>query len=206
MRGKKQRSFARISWFTVAFWGILLLYDRTGMGFMSLAASAVHEIGHLLAMKACGVRVERITAYPFGLVIERGRQVTSYRTDGLIFAVGIAANALAAVLCGVGMLLFPEYALDEAGAGMLGFLSANVALALVNALPHPVLDGGGILRSFLLQTMMPDRVERIVRLVGECVILPMTCAVLYLLFYGEGNPTVYLLCAYLLWALMRKSS
>lgn len=180
--------------------------DHTGMGWLSLTASAIHETGHLIAMKACGVRVERITAYPFGLVIERGRQVTSYRTDFLIFVAGIAANALAAALCGVGMLLFQMHCLGEKGAGVLGFLSANAALALINALPHPMLDGGGILRSLLLQTMSPDRSERIVRLVGECVILPMTCAALYLLFYGEGNPTVYLLCAYLLWALMRQSN
>jgi Zn-dependent protease len=168
---------------------------------LSLLASLFHEIGHLLVMAREGVRPEEITVYPFGFDIRTAPHVTSYRSDLFICAAGAAANALA--VCASAAVLFFLGAELSAGAaeGVFFFLSANLALALINLLPHPVLDGGGMLRALLLSLMSPEKCERICRTVGECVIFPMACAVLYLLFYGKGNPTLYLLCAYLVWSL-----
>ena len=121
-----------------------------------LLGMLVHELGHLLFLRLCGVSVCGIRVGVCGAVIETGWM--TYGKEIVCAAAGPAVNILA-------------------GAAVLGaaaeFGLVNLALAIVNLLPLYPMDGGRILRAILLLRCSQERAERIVHwvTVGTCLVL-----------------------------------
>ena len=101
-----------------------------------LLAAALHEGGHLIALRLFRVPVEGLRLTAFGAVIHaRGARRLSYGRELLVTLAGPAANLFLAP---------PLAALSAHFAWEWGFLlaGANVLLGAYNLLPIPPLDGG----------------------------------------------------------------
>ena len=109
-------------------WLCLLFYRKAAILLPFLSAAAVHELGHLLALRLRRHPVSSVTLSFSGAVMETG--LLSYR-DELLAA---AAGPLTSLAAGFFLPLWPEFGLY------------SVILGLFNLLPLPGLDGGRMVR------------------------------------------------------------
>lgn len=134
-------------------------------------AALIHELGHLAAAVACGVRITGMRLDLFGARLELPG-LLSYRQELLVALGGPAANLLTtAVLfrawtaCGC-----PVCGASPSLSGwalVLGvLLPASLGLCAVNLLPVATLDGGRILSCLLSLTLGADAARRVLRLLS----------------------------------------
>ncbi len=116
------------------FWALFCLLDSEGVLPLFVCAAVIHEMGHVLAIGACGGRIDGVVLSAAGAVIRQSRSL-SPPAECLIAAAGPLAGAAAAGI--LSALHCPMAA------------GANVLLSLVNSLPLLPLDGGCALRSLL---------------------------------------------------------
>ena len=169
---------------SVIYFFLILLSGGVFGAVSALAAAAVHEAGHLAAMRACGCGVKSITLYPFGADIRESGGVRSYKTDMLVALAGPLAN-LAAALFVFGLFpLFSVYC---------------VVYALFNLLPVRMLDGGRALESLLLCRFEQHTADSVMKAAAAVTLVPLWVASVYLLLFypHETNPTLFLLCLFL---------
>ena len=126
-----------------------------------LLCALVHEFGHLVVMKCCGIPIGRVAVGLSGAVIET--QFPSYKME-FICALG---GPLAGVVLSLSLMEFlPECAL-------ISFL-----LSAVNLLPIASLDGGRMLRAVLYSSFTPMTAQKIVKLVSAvvcCALMVLVC-------------------------------
>ena len=129
--------FLRVSVFApAAFW--LLAASEGLLPFLCIAAAAaLHELGHLAAIKFAGCRVTRVTVFPFGGLIECTAP-RSLRYDIAVSMGGIAANAVSAFAAACAFCFWKN-------AYLLMFLFASLFFALTNLMPVCASDGGNVL-------------------------------------------------------------
>jgi CBS domain-containing protein len=135
---------AHPSW--LAIWALLTLTLDAGAlratGTL-LAAVAIHALAQTLAIRAAGLRVRRVTLYPFGGVTELEGAWRTARDQVLGAVVGPAAALALAALAVVASL-----ARGPASPRTLSMslVSAGLAVAAINLLPADPLDGGRLLK------------------------------------------------------------
>ena len=134
-------------------------------------AALIHELGHLAAAVACGVRIAGMRLDLFGARLELPG-LLSYRQELLVALGGPAANLLTAavlfrawITCGC-----PVCGASPSLSGwalVLGvLLPASLGLCAVNLLPVATLDGGRILSCLLSLTLGADAARRVLRLLS----------------------------------------
>ncbi len=108
----------------------------------------LHELGHSLAARLQGIRVESITLFLFGGIAQIARESN---TPGQAFQVAIAGplTSLSLFLLLTGATALPLQAPAATMAGSLAQI--NLILALFNLLPGLPLDGGQVLKSLIWQ-------------------------------------------------------
>lgn len=123
-----------------------------------LICIAAHEMGHLAALRLCGIPVLGLRLSLTGAVIRTG--LMAYGQEAICAAAGPGASLLLGVVL---LRVVPE-------AGML-----SLGLAAVNLLPLYPMDGGRILAALLLRAA-PERAYRVLSRVSFAV-----CGILMLL-------------------------
>ena len=171
-----------IKFSTVLFAALFLFLDTAKIAVPLFAASAVHEAGHIAAMYLCGIRPTTFTVYPFGVDINTGDTLSSYRSDILVATAGCAINLL---LAAVTFTFIPAFAM------------CCTVLAVLNILPIKSLDGGRIVECALLLRMGEDEAARVVYVLSFLFIVMLWIISVYLLFYAPFNPTLFFMCVYL---------
>lgn len=136
-----------------AVWAVILIQQSSGSAAaaMSLAACLLHEAGHLLAMRLCGARAERIVFYSGGIALKRRTEPCGGDTAGELF---ILAGG-----CFVNLILF----IVSSAAGARLFAMINLMLMLFNLLPLPSLDGGRIIMTVAERTNPASDVSHCMR-------------------------------------------
>ncbi len=119
-----------------AVWAAILIWcpePRAAM--LAASACAMHEAGHIIAMRIAGIRVRSMKFYSGGIAL---------KTDKPCECAGLAYEMLIILAgCAVNLILFLlSYA---AGAELFGLI--NLALMLFNLLPVSGLDGGRAVRA-----------------------------------------------------------
>lgn len=153
--------------------------------FSILAASALHEAGHLAAIYTLKERVSCITLRPFGAVIERAGNRSTYTGDALISISGPIVNLISFLIC--------------SHFGNFGyFASASLMLALVNLLPARPLDGYSALSAMLLSRISPVRAEKICKAFSLTVLAVIWTFSVYMLLYANFNVSLLLMVTILI--------
>lgn len=138
----------------------VLCIDSENMFLFAGISALIHEASHLAAIYICGGRAERIHLTLYGAYIELSKYpMIPYKKEFLIAVAGPAASAVAA------------YAFSSLGQyfqnnTLFIFAGINLMLALLNLLPAYPLDGGRMLRCFLLIILDEDIADVICRVFG----------------------------------------
>ena len=154
-------------------WGfpaMLVLAALAGAGpvLPLVAVSAVcHELGHLLALRLAGARVERFRLTAFGAELTADTRYLPYGRELLCTLAGPAVNLALA-------LVFARLSGDYVLAG------ANLVLGVFNLLPVPSLDGGRALYLLVSWLTDPMAADRVCRWVGLLCAGALTAAALAL--------------------------
>lgn len=169
---KLKRTLLQLDFSFFAVLALYLLLDESGFGLAALAACAMHETAHFIAMTVFGVRVERLTLYGAGIritsmAIERAK--TLHRV--IILAAGCAVNFIAAVF----FWQMREYAAS----------AVNLFIGTFNLLPMGELDGAGLLRLAAIRFCRADKVDKVMKAAGIVSAAICTCVVL---LFGGGVP------------------
>lgn len=120
---------------------------------LTLAASLLHELGHVAVIVFFRRKISRISIGVCGAIIET--EILNYKQEILCAAIGPLINLLACLIC------FQRYYL---------FGLVNFILFAYNILPVYPLDGGRILRCVLLLRLSEDKVLKILCYVNGTVI------------------------------------
>lgn len=123
----------RLTFGFLAVWAMILLQSAfSDTAEAAMAACLIHELGHIVAMKAMRVGIIGMTFYSGGIKLKSSP--SCFRgTAAEIFI--LAAGPLANLVCAVG----------AAAMGFVVFAWVNTALMLFNLLPLSMLDGGRII-------------------------------------------------------------
>ena len=137
------------------FLGILLIFDDSGYRLLGLltavmlfASVAVHELGHSVLARRLGVRIVSIRLYPFGGMARMAGMPRGPKDEMIIAAAGPATSLVIA-----GISWIPALLLGGTWPGVIfSYLAAiNTMLGLFNLLPALPMDGGRILRAYLVK-------------------------------------------------------
>ena len=171
-----------IGYEAIAAMTAVLLLDRENRVILCFAAAILHELGHVMMMRLCGVRVRGLRLRLFDVLI-KADDPPSVKADVLITLGGVAVNFLfSALLCPVSM----KYGLP------------HLALGVFNLLPVMSLDGGRLLEICLERRFSPRTVEIVLRVTTFLFILPLMTAGSILLIRGGYNYSLLVISLYLI--------
>ena len=155
----------------------------TGYLFCALAV-IIHELGHLAAMRACGVRADGMRITAFNIIInERDRHGVSSVRDFIITLAGPLAN-----LTAYGVLL-PFSSV---------FALVNLFIGLFNLLPVSGLDGGQLVYLALVRRLSPRGSAIAVDSLTFIISLPLFAVGILVLFESKYNFSLLFLSIYLI--------
>lgn len=146
--------------------------------FAIFSASALHELGHIAAIRLMKGKILGISIRPFGAVINRGENLTSYKGDVIISLAGPFVNVVCFLIC----LLCKRLG---------AFASASLILAMINLIPSKPLDGYCAIRAACLSLFSPSVSERICRVLSMVILSFIWVFAVYMIIYANFN--IYLL-------------
>jgi len=115
------------------------------MALLLFGSVVLHELGHSLAARSQGIKVNSITLFLFGGVASIDRES---KTPGEAFQVAIAGPAVSLTLFGLFYALSQALPPSSLGQNIVSDLAhINLVLALFNLIPGLPLDGGQVLKA-----------------------------------------------------------
>ena len=178
----------RLSFWFFALIALFILLDRQIFLWYIALPVLVHELGHIIVMAFCKVKITEISLTPVSVRIMTRSPTISYQKELVVAAGGIAANLIVA-------LLWRFFAFQSMRAMLM--VASNLAVAAFNLLPVGNLDGGRIVRVLCARYLNPGLVPVISRLISFAVLVPLSALAVFLLLRGDGNFTLALICGYL---------
>ena len=163
----------------------------------ALAAVAIHEAAHLVAIYFCRVKDCAVEWTPLGFVAQ---------TSGFAFLsagkrLAIAGAGLVASGC---MAWISDLWLTGNPFGYQFFV-ANLALLLINALPVLPLDGGRVLLALFAFWGWEEQVRKLLMCLSYMMATLLAVIGVYSAFEGVFNPTLLVLGPYLAYAARQSS-
>lgn len=166
-----------------------------------LGSVLLHELGHALTARRCGIGVRGITLELLGGYTEMDRDAPSPRVDLLVSLAGPAVSFALGVAAAGAAVALPDRTL----LGQLAFQLAvsNLVVAVFNSLPGLPLDGGRALRAGVWALSRDRHLgTEVAGWVGRVVAVATAVAVLLLTLLGLLNPVglvFTMLVAFTLW-------
>lgn len=189
---RRPRSAVRLTPGFLLLAGILLYLDQSvGILLWGILASVCHEIGHVLAARRFGGRVERLSLTLTGAELRFSYPaILSYGGESLVALAGPAVNLLlgAAALCLGGTVL----------------AMTSMAMGLFNLLPVLPLDGGRILFNLVCELSDVQAAERVLAVCGG-ILAGLLSGIGLIAALHYANPVLLMLSGWLLAGVLRNS-
>ena len=145
----------------------------------------LHELGHITAIYLFNERISEITLRPFGAVIKRAENRTSYIADAMISLAGPAVNIFSFIIC--------------AYFGALGtFAYASLVFALVNLIPANPLDGYSAMRALTLRFFPMSVSEKICTALSLIVLCVIWIFTVYMIIFTQFNLSLLIMTTLLI--------
>ena len=170
---------------------LMLIFCDENTVIVCLLSSVLHELGHLVFMKAFRQRVTEVIFGAFGVRIDRlTTSELSYKKEAVIAFGGIAVNFLIAFISGMYYFITDRYY-----AVLLA--AVNIFIALFNMIPVDTLDIGRVLRYTLLCLYDENKCDKILFIVSAVSVnlLAVLCIAYTVLF--SVNPSLIAVTVYL---------
>ncbi len=168
----------------VGFFSVLLFLSlfltHSYFAICALISVILHELGHILAAKICGVNMSflKISIYGAGLTPSNYR--FSYTDEIIIALFGPLTNIVTA------LLMLPFYSMTSSDL-IVYFVSSSLILAFLNLLPVKTFDGGRIVHSLLCIFFYPETSDKILSVISFFFIFVLWSGSIYLmLVFGMG--------------------
>ena len=187
-----------VSW---SFWLLILLaaiVSPLTIVLSILLAAALHECGHLLALRAFHVPIEGLRLSAFGAVLHaRGAQRLSYGRELVVTLAGCGMN----LVCGV---LTAWFSLHYVWVEGFVFAGAHILLCAFNLLPIPPLDGSRALTLLVSFFLGPAAGDAAAAVTGLFFALALVGAGIYIAAETGGGVLFLLASLALLFGLFRQ--
>ncbi|MDF2838457.1 MAG: peptidase [Evtepia sp.] len=178
--------------------GILLFLDEQNIVPWALVACFLHELGHVFAIHLLGGKVQAFHVTIIGAeILPIRKRLFSYREELLIAAAGpIMSLALAVISasCAVG---------HSRNENVLMFSGLNLAVGVFNLLPAGPLDGGRMLKIFLLKRFSLQEGEQVYYYISALFSIGLLSLGIFHLVRLGGNVTLLLTGIWLLTGVRR---
>ena len=175
----------RLSPLAAAMFVISLFTGGTEMLLITYAVMTLHELAHLAAALAIGLRPESIALEPFGVHLRlKNRIVRSAADEVILYAAGPLVNGAAAVLA--------------LRMGWERLYAVNIALFVMNLLPVLPLDGGIILKRLLSYRLGAAAARRVLSVTSVLLAAAFAAAAAVGLYMGRLNLSMAVMALFLL--------
>lgn len=167
--------------------------------FISFGVVLIHEIAHLLTALALNVRVKSIVILPFGMTLRIDSFVVRTPQKEILIA-------LSGPFSNVVMLILSEiYILNhDANLNLLTFVVVNWSVLLLNLIPVPPLDGGRVVRAFVIKYAGIMTSAKIIRKISCVFLVVVWITGLFLVIYTKGNPSLCVIGVFLIFSLFEE--
>ena len=158
---KLKRTLLRLDFSFFAVIALYLMLDESGFGLAALAACAMHETAHFIAMTVFGVRIEQLTLYGAGIRITSSEiEYVKPFHKSIILSAGCITNFAAA---------FAFWMIGEYSAS-----AVNLFTGIFNLLPIGELDGARLLKMAVLHCCNAEKVDNVMK--SASIVALVICA------------------------------
>ena len=180
---KLKNTLLRLDFSFFAVIALYLLLDKSGFGLAALAACAMHETAHFIAMTAFGVPVEQLTLYGAGIRITSSKiEYIRPLQKAVILCAGCMANFAAA---------FVFWGLENYAAS-----AVNMFTGIFNLLPMGELDGAQLLEMLAVRHCKAENVDRIMKIAAAAS--AVVCAAAFIAAGGIASFTLITTALYII--------
>ena len=166
----------------------------------------IHEIGHLIAGLALGMKPEKIEIMPFGFSLSFKTNVKDFNKKikkGNMLGIKKIIVAFAGPLTNLIIILITSY-INIDIIKQLMIIYTNFLIFAFNLIPIYPLDGGRILKEFLHINIGIQKTEKIIFLISNIVLLVVSSLIIILAIYTKN--LAYVLVIGYLWLLAIKEN
>ena len=160
------------------------------------ASALIHETGHLVCGRFLKGKAEKLYILPFGMRIDMNFSKMSYKGEFLTVFAGPVANILVWVVCFVINCFFTVPYISFV-------MASNFLLAAVNLLPAMPLDGGQMLRAFLMFKLYEERATFWSDVITLITLLFIFAFGVFILIRSKNNFSLIFLSVFFLISLLR---
>ncbi len=181
---RNKHFFIELSYPSLALVSLIVILNINTGYLLCFFAVLIHESGHLLAMKLCGILPKGIKISLFNIeIVEKDRYCAGHLSDIAVTSAGPIANIIT-------YLITSQFS--------PAFASVNLFIGLFNLLPAASLDGGQLIYLFLSKKLSYENSAKIVDAITLLTAVPLFFIGILLLLNSPYNFSLLFLSMYLI--------